>query len=202
MQVFTTFIPLLSCSLLIVFLMMRLTQHLDLSFRSKLVLLLLTIGLSFIRIEQFSVAGYIRGVVADLSITTTLMLIVACYSFLFQRAVIHTEERVVAGFLLCGGGILLYPMSLGWGNFDPYYYGYYPTLLGTLLSALVLITLFKEFYLIMICLLAALLAYSFRILDSSNLWDYLIDPLAMLYGLSILLHDLFDHFSKEKSLDA
>lgn len=193
MQILATFLPLLGCSLLIAVLTLRCTEHLALSFLSKMVLFLLTIGLSFISIDQFSIAAYIRGLVADLSITTIVMLIAACYASLSQRTVVKPVERVLASFLLLGGGIFLYPMALGWGNFDPYYYGYFPTLAGILLSLLILSALFNEFYLIMTCLLAGLLAYSFRVLDSSNLWDYLIDPLAVLWAIYTLMASLFRH---------
>jgi hypothetical protein len=201
MQVFATFIPLLGCSLLIALLVLRFAERLSAVFRTKIVLLSLTIGLCFISIDQVSVSGYIRGVVADLSITTILMLVAACYSCLSGQAVINNAEKVAAGILLLSGGVLLYPMSLGWGSFDPYQYGYYPILLGALLSGLTLIALFVGFQMTVICLMASLLAYTFRLLDSGNLWDYLIDPLAVVYGTYIVLATLFRQFPRRSSLN-
>lgn len=201
LQSLVTFFPLLGCSLLVALLVLRLSERLAVNFRSKIALATLTIGSCFISINQLTIAGYLRGIVADLSITTTVMLIVGCYSSLVRHAAVNATEKEVAGFLLVGGGVFLYPMSLGWSSFDPYQYGYYPTLLGTLLSALILIAFCKEFFLIMTCLLACLLAYSFRLLDSNNLWDYLIDPLAVVYGINILLLYVAKQFSKGQSLE-
>ena len=202
MQIYGTFIPLLGCSLLISLPVLRVAERLSAVFRTKIVLLTLTIALSFIIIEQVSVAGYIRGIVADLSITTVVILAAACYSALSGQAVINNAERVAAGILLLSGGVFLYPMSLGWGSFDPYQYGYYPGILGALLSGLTLIALFVGFQMTVICLLAGLLAYTYRLLDSANLWDYLIDPLAVVYGTYILLTTLLRHFRRRRSLNA
>ena len=201
LQFLASLIPLLGCSLLAALPVLRVAEHLAASSRSKMVLMTLTIGLSFISIDHLSVAVYMRGMVADLSITTIVMLIAGCYASVFGRTVVNATENVAAGSLLVAGGVFLYPMSLGWSSFDPYQFGYYPTLLGTLLSALVLIALFKDFFLITTCLLACLLAYSYRLLDSNNLWDYLIDPLAVVYGPSVLLLTLARKLRRGRSLE-
>ncbi len=201
MQFLATLIPLLACALLVTLPLLKLTERVVVSFPGRSVLLMLTIALSLVNFSQFTIGGYLRGIVADLSLTTTVMLMAGCYAGLVGHAVVSKTERVVAGSLLVGGGLILYPMSLGFSSFDPYQWGYYPALLGALLSALLLIALYKEFLLIVTCLLAGLLAYSYGLLDSNNLWDYLIDPLAFIYGVSILLRHLARQISQRATLD-
>ena len=97
LQFLASLIPLLGCSLLAALPVLRVAEHLAASSRSKMVLMTLTIGLSFISIDHLSVAVYMRGMVADLSITTIVMLIAGCYASVFGRTVVNATENVAAG---------------------------------------------------------------------------------------------------------
>ena len=79
---------------------------------------------------------------------------------------------------------MLYPLALGLTPWDPYDLGYRPVLLACLLFPLILAAVIRERYLVAGSLMAAILAFSLSLLESSNLWDYLLDPCLAVYTLS------------------
>ena len=83
-------------------------------------------------------------------------------------------------------GAALYPMALGAGAFDPYPAGWhfswlFVILLGVTLGLLFLKNRFS------VVLLATILAYDLHLLESSNLWDYLVDPVLILVAIAGLI---------------
>ena len=82
-------------------------------------------------------------------------------------------------FLTCwifsiASGAALYPMALGLSELDPYAAGWEFSWLFVLMFFLtvVLLVMKNRFSLVGI---AAILAYNLRLLESTNLWDYLVD---------------------------
>jgi hypothetical protein len=83
-------------------------------------------------------------------------------------------------------GLALYPLALGWGRFDPYEWGWSFSPLFVVSAALSVILLWKQnrFGLL---LLLAILAYSLRLLESANYWDYLLDPVYCVVSMVAIL---------------
>lgn len=89
----------------------------------------------------------------------------------------------VIGF---GLGLILYPASMGWGGWDPYSEGWgrswiFPAL-GVLASVLMLAG-FRSGYVF----LAAIIAWHLGALESTNYWDYVVDPQFFLVALICLV---------------
>ena len=80
----------------------------------------------------------------------------------------------------------LYPWSLGVTMVDPYSWGYGSYVLVGVLSLLALFCWLREAYMVVTVLLLALSAYLLELGESTNLWDYLVDPLIMLFALARL----------------
>lgn len=74
-----------------------------------------------------------------------------------------------------GAGILLYPMALGLGGLDPYRFGWGFSWLFVFLLVTTLVLLFLKNRLGII-LMACVLCYDLHLLESQNMWDYLVDP--------------------------
>lgn len=76
-------------------------------------------------------------------------------------------------------GLALYPMALGLGRFDPYEFGWSFSWLFVLLMVITVILLFMKnrFGVVMV---ASILGYDLELLESANLWDYLVDPFFVL----------------------
>jgi len=72
-------------------------------------------------------------------------------------------------------GVILFPMALGLGRFDPYPAGWGFSWMFVLVCAFtVVLLIMKDRFAVV--LIAAILAYNLQLLESTNLWDYLIDP--------------------------
>jgi hypothetical protein len=85
-------------------------------------------------------------------------------------------------FLVLIGGLVLYPFALGLTYFDPYALGYDSRAFLVVLFSFALWAVYRGYGLITVCLTASVLAHSLGILESRNLWDYLIDPWLTIYA--------------------
>jgi hypothetical protein len=132
-------------------------------------------------------AGYLRGIVGDLSVTTVLLLLHGLLRPAFGWAAVDARSRLALQVLVAAGGLALYPLALAPGALDPYRLGYAnPWFLGGLLALAVAAGL-RRLTLVTDCLALAVLAWAVGGYESRNLWDYLIDPLVAAWGLGALL---------------
>ena len=155
------------------------------------------LGFLFLPVGGFPVAGYLRGIGGDLSVTTLLLLASTVVAYAGGPKLHERRElQTLAAFVLAGA-LFLYPMSLGLTSFDPYALGY-PLRVRSLLLGLVPAGLFAWFrggVLVPVALAAALAAFRFRLFESENLWDYLLDPWLTLYLAGFTI---FARFSKSR----
>ncbi len=156
--------------------------------RAGLALLLGTAAiLALVPLGDLPAAGYVRGFLGDLSVTTNVLLLRAIGRPFFRWGPIDPKNRLALQGLLAAGGLALYPLALGVGARDPYRLGYAnPWLVGVLLL-LALAAWRGRLHLVSLCLALPALAYALGGLESSNLWDYLLDPLVSIWGFSALL---------------
>ncbi len=120
--------------------------------------------------------AYIRGISSDLSITLVAL---ACFGLsrrLFGVPAIASREKMALNGVVAVAAVVLYPTALGWGNWDAYRLGWGSLGLWGILLALSLVFWIKGLRLLPMLLGLALLAWSAGLMESSNLWDYLIDP--------------------------
>jgi hypothetical protein len=80
-------------------------------------------------------------------------------------------------------GLALYPMALGMGTFDPYAAGWRFSWLFVILLVMTLVLIFSKNR-FSVVLLATILAYNLHLLESPNLWDYVVDPLLVLISIA------------------
>ncbi len=155
------------------------------------VLLWLPVG-----VVHMPVVAYIRGVSSDLSVTLVLLACVGLYQRLGGVTWMSLRDRTAALAVVATAAVLLYPTALGWGNFDAYRLGWgSPALLGGLLMLCIASWMLK-FRLLPFLIAAALLAWVGGVMESTNLWDYLMDPwlvvLAFAHGVRIGVAKLFE----------
>ncbi|MHC1725821.1 MAG: hypothetical protein AB9866_07425 [Syntrophobacteraceae bacterium] len=150
---------------------------------------ILLYGLLLVPLDDgLSPAGYLRGIIGDLS-TTTIVLILS--SFLVP-SLANAESRKPLLTIVLIGGLLLYPLSVSPFQIDPYEWGYQPQLM--LLALAIAGILMGSRHMTVLCYLSAsLLAYALSVSASTNLWDYLIDPLVFGYAVSsVLIKPVFE----------
>jgi len=156
-------------------------------------------------IFDFSAAVYMRGLVGDLSLTSLVLLSLSIGKSLTGMALCLRRQFTAVYVLAVTVGLFFYPMSLGWGAFDPYSLGYSSTLFLACLLIVCGIAWLGDYWLISLCLAAAVGAYSVECYASNNLWDYLIDPLLVVYGIILGIKYLFGKWfcktSNKLSLD-
>jgi hypothetical protein len=148
--------------------------------------LLAALALSLLPLGTLSAAGYVRGVVGDLSLTTTLLLVHHLLRPALGLAAIEERSRIALQALLAAGGVLLYPLTLGFGPVDPYRLGFAHA--GFVCAVLLLAAgaAWRRRHFVASCIALAVLAWAAGLGESRNLWDYLLDPLVVAWGLSAL----------------
>ncbi len=126
---------------------------------------------------ELPLAAYVRGATGDLSIVTLLLL---------WSTLLPTNKANPIGFRLAIAivAIAFYPFALGFGMIDPYAWGYgsIPFLIGVVLFATIcgLVNWNKGVWIIAI----AIIAWAAHWHESTNLWDYLLDPFLVIWGVS------------------
>jgi hypothetical protein len=128
----------------------------------------------------------VRGATGDLSITTLLLLGGVILRALTGWPLVDPRSHRTLLALVAAAALALYPMALGLGMYDPYRLGFAsPWLLGGA-WAIALAAWSRRFDRIALCLALATLAWAVGWYESTNLWDYLLDPLVSLYALGAL----------------
>ena len=127
--------------------------------------------------------AFFRGVGGDLS-TTLLALSVWSLSYrLLGTTAINKRELTVLMAAISAAALLLYPTALGWGNWDAYRLGWGSWWLWVALLALCGVSAGLGLRVLPALMALALLAWSFGLMESTNLWDYLLDPWLSAYAL-------------------
>ncbi len=152
-------------------------------------------------------AAYVRGVTGDLSITTLVLLWCALPKNFWPDTRLKpwfgatdARSRQALLILIALAALALYPMALGVGAFDPYRLGYGDPLFVASLLLLTLAAWFWKFFLIALCIAFATFAWAVGWYESSNLWDYLLDPFVAIYALAaIMTRALRAQFQRHRS---
>jgi hypothetical protein len=133
---------------------------------------------------ELPLAAYVRAITGDLSIVSLLLL---------WGALLPTTQGTPMAFkyALALTGLSFYPFALGFGILDPYAWGYgsIPFFIAILLSALLcaVFNWLKGVWIIAF----AILAWAVHWHESSNLWDYLLDPFLVPWGWFTIIGSLY-----------
>jgi len=118
---------------------------------------------------------YLRGYLGDFSVSASVFF----GAYILNKGwgiAVYREKEQRAFFLSIGLlGICLYPLALGATQYDPYRLGYHPHALLTLLFFLGLYIWYRKYYFLLFTMTAGIIGFTARLLESNNLWDYLLD---------------------------
>lgn len=134
-----------------------------------------------------SLLAVLRGAVGAASVTTAATLAALLCARCAYECVFPRGERVLVATLAAVAGLLFYPPALGLGAIDPYAWGYGGAVLPLAVGAVALAAAAAGRWVIAGALTAALAMWRLQLLESTNLWDYLIDPLLVSGGLIWLI---------------
>ncbi len=152
---------------------------------------------SFLPVNGLPVAGYIRGVLGELSLCSVVLL-----TLYLHRQLHQTRQQPImpasAWAIIAVLGLVYYPLSLGLGMVDPYQWGFQPVLLVLFILLVASILWLRNQSALALALLLALFGYQLTALESENLWDYLLDPWLVAYAVSVLVHRGLTWFKKSR----
>lgn len=125
---------------------------------------------------RLPLVAYVRGISSDLSISLVAIACLGMYQRLAGARLVDGRERALVNVVFAAGALFLYPLALGWGDWDAYRMGWGSPGLWAVLLLISLACWAKGFRLLPVLVALALLAWVAGALESTNLWDYLIDP--------------------------
>lgn len=125
---------------------------------------------------QLPPVAYVRGISSDLSISLVAIACLGMYQRLSGVCLVNGRERHVANFAFAAFALFLYPLALGWGDWDSYRLGWGAPGLWVALLVLSLACWGRGLRLLPMLIALGLFAWAIGVLESTNLWDYLIDP--------------------------
>ncbi len=137
-------------------------------------------------ISGLTAGRWLISLYANPSIPLTALLFSWVLKNAFQMNLLNMGAIQTAQVFSLLAGAALYPMALGVGAFDPYPAGWYFSWLFVILLGVTLGLLFLKNR-FSVVLLATILAYNLHLLESGNLWDYLVDPILVLVAIAGLI---------------
>jgi MFS family permease len=153
-------------------------------------LLLLTGGVALavllIPVEGVAVARWIAGVNANFSVPLIAILVVAVYERAFTRSLFSSSDWTACWIFGAICGLALYPLALGLSRFDPYEWGWHFSPLFVVVCALTVWLIWKQNQFGLLLLVAAV-AFHLGVLESTNYWDYLLDPIYALVSCIVVI---------------
>jgi hypothetical protein len=195
----SSLIGLAGCGLLFVNAIMAAARSRRYAVRGRMMLFLVTSAVAFWPVNGLSVAGYLRGVTGDVSVTTLTLLVAASISRLCDVEVYDPRSFFVLMLVVIGGGLFVYPSALGVTYLDAYALGYGSKTFVAMLFLVSLAAWHYELYLVVLCVCLGVLAYLMGMYESRNLWDYVIDPLITVYAVFWLLMKEIKHVCQASS---
>lgn len=148
---------------------------------SSLIILILPIG-------GLPVFYYLRAYIGDLSITSTVFFGAYVFQRGFGKNIYNAAEAKYLQNLVVLLGLLLYPFALGMGQFDPYRFGYHPQVLAIVLFFSAVYFWHKAYYFLLFVVTSVVLGFLLGLLESNNLWDYILDAVLWLACAAKLLY--------------
>ncbi len=185
--VFSQVLPHLGAALVVVCIVSALVRTFGLSQRARQIIAAVLFISVLVPIAEYNLTHYIRVLTGDLSITGLTILSLALLKDLTPLRAISESQLLEICVVIVITALLLYPTALGLTYFDLYRFGFYPIVLGPVLFVVFAGTAWYGRSATASLIAACFIAFSLGVLESDNLWDYLIDPVVTIYCLTLLI---------------
>lgn len=123
---------------------------------------------------------YLRAYTGDLSITSLVFFGAYIVRKGFGIPIYRASEAIRLQTLVVLLGLFLYPFALGIGPLDTYRLGFHPQALTVALFVCAIYFWHKSYYFLLFVVTSVVLGYLLGLLESNNLWDYLLDAILWL----------------------
>jgi hypothetical protein len=148
------------------------------------------IGFTLIPINQITTTGYIRGVTGDISLVSLCWLFTAFVSKVTGKSLVSQQQRTLNVIAMGVLALVLYPATLGLVQTDPYVWGYQANNMLIALAIIAIAMWLAGNYHLTLWLSLAVLGFAFKIMESTNLWDYIIDAWLGIFVISAVIKKL------------
>lgn len=128
----------------------------------------------------YALIDFLRGIYSDPSITSAVFLCVLIMQRAANIRLFQTNEIFIASSFILVVAAVFYPLSLGAAATDLYSIGYGEKWFKGLVLGISLLCAVNYFYVSALTIALGVLAFELQLLESTNLWDYLIDPVITL----------------------
>lgn len=126
--------------------------------------------------SRLPLLAYVRGISSDPSVTLVALAGVGLWQRLLALSAVARQERLALYAVISVAALFLYPTALGWGDWDSYRSGWGGWGMWTALLFLSLFSWVMGLRLLPLLIALSLIAWSAGLMESTNLWDYLLDP--------------------------
>ena len=147
--------------------------------RPTLIFVLIAAFIVIIPVGGLPLARWMISFNANFSISLTAILFCKVTENSFGVKLLDKNAFLTCWVFSLIAGVILYPMALGLGRFDPYQAGWgFSWLFVVMCGVTILLLIMKNRFAVV--LIAGILAHNLHLLESTNLWDYLVDPFMVL----------------------
>ena len=126
---------------------------------------------------ELPLAAYVRGITGDLSVVTMALL---WYSFFMGKKLLLPVQFKFALLIIA---LVLYPLALGLSMLDPYAWGYSSWIFLAIVVFFAFVAWWRRWNCLVYAIALALCAWALQWHESTNLWDYLLDPFLVGWAL-------------------
>jgi hypothetical protein len=144
------------------------------------------VGLSLLPFGSVNGLTFVYTVVGPMSLATIVGCPVYIGSTLELTPAPPRYSVLLAASLVAILGLVLYPASIGLFPWDPYRLGYHGIWLPAVLIVIAAVAAVTSSALVPLWIAVSAAAWQLSLFASSNLWDYVIDPMVWIASLVVL----------------
>ncbi len=182
-----TILPHAGAALVMAAIMAAILGKYAVSRRVQLIAIVPGVILLLVPLLEYNVTHYIRVLTGDLSATGFIVFGILLWRRLGPDSELTEQRPIRIAVVLSAIAAVFYPTSLGLTYLDLYAYGFHPIVLGPVVFATFAFCVWFGHRLAATILCAAFICFSLGLLESDNLWDYLLDPITAAYCVTLVI---------------
>jgi MFS family permease len=154
--------------------------------------------IAFLPVGGLPLARWLIGINANFSFPLVAVVFNKAWEHASGSRLLDRQASMASWLFGLFSGLVLYPMALGLGGFDSYAFGWgFSWLFVILAMVTIAFLLIKNRFAAV--LMACILGYDLNLLESQNLWDYVVDPFFVLFSFAALSNWLIRRMCKALS---
>ena len=183
------YIGLLGCMLFMIALPLTIIRQPGHSRKLVTIAIFSAMALAIIPIHDLVLIAYVRAGLGNLSITSIVMLCLMIATAYSGNHYLSADTKRSLYRCIMIAALVVYPTGLGLSLLDGYALGYGNPVMLLLLAGCVAFLIWRGTLFIPAVILLGIAAYLAGMMESDNLWDYLLDPWITLIAIIFVISD-------------